>query len=200
VLTPLEDAITSPRYEADRQAFVQDLMRNSRVPRVRAESLAAYAVTEAYARRVPPALVFGVLMTENDDLSSSSVSSMGALGLMQIDPEAWLLTLGRRFGTDLRDDHTNLRYGVFILSHYIHGAPDELTAEQTLRRGLLRYNGCVTGTNTPGCSRYPEVVRERIERLARSQCAGLAFEQCIAEPLRLALTMSPTQVVSRVGD
>jgi hypothetical protein len=181
------EALGTPQFEADRRAFAEDLLRTGRLTAARADSLATVAVREAYLRRVPPALVFGVLLTENAEFKSTSRSNAGAVGLMQIVPRVWVRTLGRRFGTNLRNDETNLRYGVFILSHLVHGAPDSLTADHSVRRGLLRYNGCVRGTNTPNCHRYPDVVRSRIERYALSQCGSRGYDGCVAQPLRLSM-------------
>ncbi len=188
-----EVAMMSPQFEVDRRAFMEDLMRTSKISPARADSLATYAVREAYRRRVPPALVFGVMMVENRTLKSSARSNAGAIGLMQIDPTAWVRSLGKRFGTNLRNDETNLRYGVFILSHLLYdsdpdNAPsDSATVHGSLRRGLLRYNGCVRGTNTKNCFRYPEIVRTRIDTLAISQCGWRGYERCVAEPLKHAL-------------
>src|SRR5688572_20321452 len=56
------DAIRSPQFLADRQAFADDLLRTGKVGRERAWSLADVAVREAYTRRVPPALVLGVML------------------------------------------------------------------------------------------------------------------------------------------
>lgn len=179
-------AIESPQFEADRRAFAEDLVRTGRVDQQRADSLAAVAVHEAYVRRVPPALVLGVMLTENDALRSNARSSVGALGLMQVMPKPWR-NLRRRFGSDLRDDRTNLRYGVFILSHVLRKpSRDTLAAHEPWRVGLLRYNGCVRGTNTPNCRRYPDVVRRQVERVAISSCAGTDFGRCVAKPLLLS--------------
>ena len=187
-MAPVEEALESPRFEADRRAFAADLFRTGNVSVERADSLASYAVREAYQRRVPPALVFGVMMVENPALKSTARSSVGAVGLMQIYPRAWKDALSRHFGSDLRDDRTNLRYGVFILSHLVYKSdmwgnnPDS-----TLRKGLLRYNGCVRGTNTKNCHRYPDVVRSRIERMAVAQCGTGGYDRCVSEPLRLSM-------------
>jgi soluble lytic murein transglycosylase-like protein len=175
----------SPRFEQDRQAFMLDLMRTGNIGAARAESLAAIAVREAYERRVPPALVFGVMMVENPQLKSTARSKVGALGLMQIYPRAWVPTLRRKFGADLRDDETNLRYGVFILSHLLDRGSDWIPPDSAVRVGLLRYNGCVRGTNTPDCHRYPDLVRRRIETLALAQCGDAGYEACVEHPLRL---------------
>ena len=183
-----EAALVSPQFEADRRAFAADLMRTGKVTTARADSLAAIAVREAYQRRVPPALVFGVMMVENPLLKSTARSSVGAVGLMQIYPRAWKESLSRHFGSNLRDDRTNLRYGVFILSHLVYKSDVwGNDPEATLRRGLLRYNGCVRGTNTRNCHRYPDVVRSRIESMAISQCGAAGYERCVSEPLRLSM-------------
>lgn len=187
-MTSVEEAIGSARFESDRRAFAQDLLGTGNVSLARADFLATVAVREAYQRRVPPALVFGVMMVENPDLKSSAKSSVGAVGLMQVYPRAWKDALSRHFGTNLRDDATNLRYGVFILSHLVYKSdvwgndPDS-----TIRAGLLRYNGCVRGTNTRNCHRYPDVVRQRIERLAIAQCGPAGYTRCVSEPLRLSM-------------
>ena len=186
-------ALLSPQFEIDRRAFMEDLMRTVEITPGRADSVATFAVREAYRRRIPPALVFGVLMVENHDPKSSALSSAGAVGLMQIDASTWVSSLGKRFGTNLRNDETNLQYGVFILSHLLYdsdadGVPaDSANVHGSLRRGLLRYNGCVRGTNTKNCFRYPEIVRTRIDTLAISQCGWRGYERCVAEPLKYAL-------------
>ena len=72
-------ALTSPQFEIDRRAFMEDLIRTAAITPGRADSVATFAVREAYRRRVPPALVFGVLMVENRDLKSSATSNAGAV-------------------------------------------------------------------------------------------------------------------------
>ena len=49
-------------------------------------------------------------------------------------------------------------------------------------KGLLRYNGCVHGTNTPNCKTYPTKVKNYVERQAESLCGDKSFYQCIAKP------------------
>jgi hypothetical protein len=186
-------ALMSPQFEIDRRAFMEDLRRTTGITPGRADSVATFAVREAYRRRIPPALVFGVLMVENREMKSSATSNAGAVGLMQIDTSTWVSSLGKRFGTNLRNDETNLRYGVFILSSLLYDSDDDsivsdsATVHGSLRRGLLRYNGCVRGTNTKNCFRYPEIVRTRIDTFAIAQCGWRGYERCVAEPLKHAL-------------
>jgi len=199
----VDSAVASPRFEADRRAFVADLMRTGRMSAERAESLATYVVREAYRKKVPPALVLGVMLTENDEFRSTARSNVGAVGLMQVYPKVWVPTLGKRFGTDLRDDETNVRYGVHILSHYLRTSSDDAAsggvagADGALRRGLLRYNGCVRGTNTRGCHRYPDKVMRAVERYAVAQCAGEGVAGCVERPLRFAMRGGEELVAAR---
>jgi hypothetical protein len=153
-------------------------------------------VREAYKQRIPPALVCGVLMTENATFKSKAKSNVGAVGLMQVYPKYWVPTLGKKFGRDLKNDETNLRYGVHILAHYVYTAAEKAnvpTADGAWRTGLLRYNGCVRGTNTPGCQRYPDKVRKAVEQFAKTQCSAVGFDGCVSQPLRLTLAEADEQ-------
>jgi soluble lytic murein transglycosylase-like protein len=179
---PFEDAMQTSMFLRDRNAFALDLVATGKVQFARAIRLADVAVREAYRRQVPPALVLGVMLTENDELKSTARSSQGALGLMQIHPGPWRSALGPLFGRNLRNDTTNVRYGVFILGHLSRGSVADSVPWRT---ALLRYNGCVRGTNTRDCFRYPDVVRREVQRSARVTCAGADFERCVIAPLRL---------------
>jgi len=178
-------AVLTPQFERDRNAFAADLLRTGKLSPERANRIADAAVRSAYAERVPPALVLGVMMLENDEFKPRARSKVGAVGLMQVMPAVWRPTLGRRFGRDLHDDATNVRYGVFILGHLARQQPGETGAEENWRRALLRYNGCVRGTNTPRCRRYPDQVQRIIQRHAVSSCAGRDFWGCVTYPLWL---------------
>jgi soluble lytic murein transglycosylase-like protein len=180
-----EEAIRSPQFLADRQAFADDLLRTGKVHTQRAWELADVAVKEAYKRRVPPALVLGVMLTENDELKSTARSSVGAIGLMQINPTPWR-GLGKLFGSNLKSDSTNLKYGIYILDFVAERAGRDGDIETSWRTALLRYNGCKNGTNTPDCHRYPDVVRRAVLRNARYSCPGKDFVACVTHPLWLA--------------
>lgn len=183
---PFADALQSSMFLRDRSAFALDLMGTGKVGMERALALADIAVRESYRRQVPPALVLGVLLTENDEIKSTARSRQGALGLMQINPGPWKPALGKLFGTNLRNDTTNLRYGVYILSHFAKRAAElQQDTASSWRTALLRYNGCVRGRNTRNCHRYPDVVRREVQRSARAICAGRDFDGCVIMPLRL---------------
>lgn len=184
---PYGAALETPIFLRDRSAFAMDLMGTGKVGIARALALADVAVREAYRRQVPPALVLGVMLTENDEIKSTARSRQGAVGLMQIHPRPWRPALGKLFGTNLRNDTTNLRYGIFILSHLARRVASASLQDTSggWRTALLRYNGCVRGTNTRDCHRYPDVVRREVQRSARTICAGRDFEDCVVRPLRL---------------
>ena len=168
--------MASPQFAADSAAFSEDLVRTGRMKQERADSIAFYAVREAYQRGIPPAVIFGVMLTENAVFVSNALSNVGAIGLMQVYPKIWLKALGDKLGTDLASDSTNLKYGVYILSEYIKPKRGtETVTASDVQKGLLRYNGCVKGTNTPKVKNY-------VERQAESLCGDKTFYQCIAKP------------------
>jgi hypothetical protein len=183
-------------FEADRQAFAQDLLATGHVGAARAWRIADAAVRQAYALHIPPALVLGVMLTENTTLKPTARSSVGALGLMQIMPRLWRPVFARRYGWNLRDDATNVRYGIHILRYMHDGVSRSLGPEGSFRRALLRYNGCVRGRNTPGCHRYPEVVRGQVMRSAKATCRGRAFHDCVVMPLYRSRWSAPEQRVA----
>jgi soluble lytic murein transglycosylase-like protein len=178
-------ALRSPQFLADRQAFADDLLRTGKVYSGRAWEIADIAVREAYMRRVPPALVLGVMLTENDELKSTARSSVGAVGLMQVYQRPWQ-GLGKLFGTNLKSDSTNLKYGIYILSFLANEAGRDSDRETAWRSALLHYNGCKNGTNTPNCFTYPDVVRRNVVRSAHYSCGARDFVACVTHPLWLA--------------
>jgi soluble lytic murein transglycosylase-like protein len=184
VRSSADKALQSPEFLRDRELFTLDLLRTGHVSLSRARKLADIAVREAYTRKVPPALVLGVMLTENDELKSGAESSVGAVGLMQVNPRAWLDALGRKFGTNIGTDSTNLKYGIYILGHLAEKAAiAEASFEASWRKALLSYNGCVRATNTPTCRSYPDLVRRQVQRSAKSTCQGDDFDRCVVQPL-----------------
>jgi hypothetical protein len=177
----VDQLVHSPQFEADRRNFAADLVKTGRMNQSRADSISYYAVREAYLRGIPPAVVFGVMLTENAMFVSSAMSNVGAVGLMQVYPKIWLKALGKKFGRDLASDSTNLKYGVYILSSYIKSDSGKVTPA-ALKKGLLHYNGCVHGSNTPNCGTYPTKVKRYVESQGNSICGDKGFYECIAKP------------------
>lgn len=185
----------SPEFADQKRRFAEDLVRTGRMSQARADSIAHFAVREAFLRGVPPAVIFGVMLTENAQFISKAKSNVGAVGLMQVYPKYWLKDLSKRFGDpNIEADSTNLRYGVFILEHYLKprgrksaGGQQVATQPSSLMKGLLRYNGCVRGTNTPRCHTYPTKVAKYVERDAQALCGNRNFYDCIAQPFMKGL-------------
>jgi soluble lytic murein transglycosylase-like protein len=183
---------STPQFETDRKAFAADLVRTGRMSQARADSIAFYAVREAYLRGIPPAVIFGVMLTENAQFVSRAMSNVGAVGLMQVYPKVWLKALSQKFGKDLAADSTNLKYGVFILSTYVKSSLGQVKP-QDVTKGLLRYNGCVHGTNTPNCRTYPSKVQRYVENQGESLCGDKSFYDCIAKPFVAGLMGKPEE-------
>jgi Transglycosylase SLT domain len=189
---PLKDTgqiaqlVSSPEFGADRRAFSADLMKTGRMSQERADSIAYYAVREAYLNQIPPAVVFGVMLTENAKFVSGAMSNVGAVGLMQVYPKIWLKALRDKFGSDLASDSTNLKYGIYILRQYVKSDSGRVTPRD-LSKGLLKYNGCVHGTNTPNCRTYPNKVKTYVEKQGMSICGDKSFYDCIAKPFMVGL-------------
>jgi hypothetical protein len=173
--------VGTPQFEEDRKKFAGALVATGRVPQARADSIAYYAVRESYVNHIPPAVVFGVMLTENSRFISGAMSNVGAVGLMQVYPKVWLKALSSKFGKDLATDSTNIKYGVYILKTYVKTDSGAVTP-QILGKGLLRYNGCVRGTNTPHCKTYPNKVKTYVEKQGTSICGDKDFYDCIAKP------------------
>jgi hypothetical protein len=196
---PLADSVrlieSSPEFAEQKRRFAADLVATGRMSQARADSIAHYAVREAFLRGVPPAVIFGVMLTENAQFISHAKSNVGAVGLMQVYPKYWFKELSKKFeDPNIAADSTNLRYGVFILEHYLKPRGKKSTGEHviatapgSLMKGLLRYNGCVRGTNTPRCHTYPNKVQKFVERDAQALCGDQTFYQCIAQPFMAGL-------------
>jgi hypothetical protein len=196
---PLADSIArieaSPEFAEQKRRFAADLVSTGRMSQARADSIARYAVREAFLRGIPPAVIFGIMLTENAQFVSRAKSNVGAVGLMQVYPKVWFKELSKKFGDpNIEADSTNLRYGVFILEGYLkprrkNASPQHVVTTQpgSLMKGLLRYNGCVRGTNTPRCHTYPNKVQRFVERDAKALCGDRDFYSCIAEPFMAGL-------------
>jgi hypothetical protein len=122
-----------------------------------ADRIARALVHEAKRAGIGSTVLVGVLMAENPELEPRATSSVGARGLMQVMPfhaGKWGCATN-----DLFDIEANICHGVRILA-------DNLKHSRNLPTALLRYNGCVRGTNTPDCHRYARTVYRYAQRSA----------------------------------
>ena len=191
--TPMERFMATAKFREEKRNFYEDLMRTKQLDSARADSIATYAVREAYIRGISPALIFGVMLTENARFISGALSNVGAVGLMQVYPKVWLKKqFTDSLGSDLASDSTNVRFGVFILAEYFNPKTKSgARRTRSYREALLRYNGCVRGTNTPNCKTYPDKVKRYVESSATSICDGRGFYECIAKPFVEGLLGEP---------
>ena len=140
------------------QAFrIGEVLNQYTHDRALAFRIADALVDQADKEHIDPALLVGVLLTEDATLDPHARSSVGARGLMQVMP----LHSGK-WGcgsSDLFNIESNICHGVQILKEAMRSAPNTRVA-------LLRYNGCVRGRNTPNCHLYDDKVLRHAGRAA----------------------------------
>jgi soluble lytic murein transglycosylase-like protein len=140
------------------QAFrIGEVLNQYTHDRALAFRIADAIVAQADKEHIDPALLVGVLLTEDATLDPHARSSVGARGLMQVMP-----LHGGKWGcgsSDLFDIESNICHGVQILKAALDGSPNTRVA-------LLRYNGCVRGRNTPNCHLYDDKVLRHADRAA----------------------------------
>ena len=115
-----------------------------------ARRIATALVREGRRAGVAPDILLAVLLVENPWIEPSARSPVGARGLMQVMPGhrgQW-----RACPNSLEDIESNICYGAQIFRAYLREEHEQVEA------ALLRYNGCVRGTNTPNCHESPSAV------------------------------------------
>lgn len=158
-LLSLPATVVAPETDAEQIYRVSRVLRLHTKDTVLADRIARAFVIEGKKKNIDPALLIGVLLTEDATLDVHARSSVGARGLMQIMPFH-----SGKYGCaspDLYNVEANICHGVAILAEYMGRTP-------TVEKALLRYNGCVRGRNTPNCHTYPNKVL-RYSRTAASQ-------------------------------
>jgi len=127
-------------------------------------------------------LIVGVIHIENTTLKVGARSSVGAVGLMQVMPMhhgmAGCPTQALTHVT------TNICHGVGVLRDVLRATKGDMT------RALLAYNGCVTGSNTPDCHRYPAKVAAALRRVRARMSREEKQQQ---REQQLAYAQSPSQ-------
>lgn len=137
-------------------APIERVLRSYRDDEVLARRIALSLAREAKHVGLEPRLLLAVLLVENPWLDPLAVSPVGARGLMQVMPVHegnW-----RDCASTFDGIEDNICYGARIFAHYMKAESGDID------RALLRYNGCVRGTNTPDCHLYPQHVYARAGR------------------------------------
>ncbi len=141
-------------YERDVAPIERVLMQYRNEPEL-ARRIAVSLVREGRQTGIEPRLLLAVLLVENPWLNPTAESFVGATGLMQVMPfhrGQW------GCGDSLEDVESNICHGAKIFASYLN------SEKGNVERALLRYNGCVRGTNTPNCHTYPNHVFARAGR------------------------------------
>jgi soluble lytic murein transglycosylase-like protein len=138
--------------------------------RVVVRRVAKAVALEAKRQNVPASLIAAIVVTENTTLTPDAQSSVGALGLMQVMP----MHAGRVGcqSDDLVEIESNVCHGTRILSWNLRRSSSPVAA-------LLRYNGCVKGTNTPDCRQYPVRVLARASRVRQEILAAYPLPRAV---------------------
>jgi soluble lytic murein transglycosylase-like protein len=144
--------------------------------RVLVRRVAQAVALEAKRQHVAASLIAAVVVTENTTLTPEAQSSVGALGLMQVMP-MHAGQLGCQ-SSDLEEIESNICHGTKILSWNLRSTKSPTVA-------LLRYNGCVKGTNTPDCRQYPVRVLARAGRVRQEMLAAYAVAPASVESPRV---------------
>ena len=180
---PLADSVArieaSPEFAEQKRRFSADLVRTGRMSQARADSIAHFAVREAFLRGVPPAVIFGVMLTENAKFISHAESNVGAVGLMQVYPKYWFKELSKKFSDpNIAADSTNLRYGVSfssILSRAARGSGTRDRNGAGSCEGLRATTGAGADHNAP----LPHVSEQSEVRERDAQAlSGIRISPC----------------------
>jgi soluble lytic murein transglycosylase-like protein len=153
--------IEAPSFS--REAFrLSEVLQHYTTDQATADRIAGAIVDEGSRRNLDPALLVGVLLTEDVTLDTTARSFVGARGLMQVMPDhagKWGCSSSNLFSIE-----SNICHGASILQDNVRNSPN-------MRTALLRYNGCVHGSNTPGCHSYPDKVMRAANRTTAQMLA-----------------------------
>jgi len=168
---PASLVIAAPPPLAEQEFRVSSVLRKYTKDTVRANTIAKALIREGGKRNLDPAMLIGLLLTEDAKLDPKAKSNVKATGLMQVMPfhaGKWKACPSK----DLTDIDANICYGTSILADLVKRSP-------SLHTALLRYNGCVRGTNTPNCYTYSGKVMKY---------ADMAASQMLSVPLPTGLS------------
>lgn len=147
-------------YEEEVRPLEQTIIRYRNDERL-ARRIATALVREGHRAGLAPDILLAVMLVENPWINPDARSPVGARGLMQVMPGhkgQWRACPKN----NLDEIEANICYGAQIFKDYLRQTGNVHTA-------LLRYNGCVKGTNTPNCHLYPSQVFARVTKQSSLQ-------------------------------
>ena len=142
-------------YEEEVKPLEQVILRYRNDERL-ARRIATALVKEGHRAGLAPEMLLAVMLVENPWINPDARSSVGARGLMQVMPSHkgnWRACPKN----DMDSIEANICYGAQIFKDNLRQTRGDVHA------ALLRYNGCVKGTNTPNCHLYPSQVFARVK-------------------------------------
>lgn len=157
-LLRLPGAVISAGTPTEQAFRIGQVLRKYTDNGANADRIAQAVVSESNKKKIDPSLLVGVMLVEDENLNPHARSFVGARGLMQVMP----FHRGQ-WGCESKDLYSiegNICHGVSVLADAIKNAP-------SLNVALQRYNGCVRGTNTPGCGSYSSKVLKARNRAAQ---------------------------------
>ena len=160
-VTPGTDTVAAPPTDSAAKVEIAKVaysLRKYTADTVLARRIAQAIVVEGGKKKIDPALLVGIVLTEDAKLDPRARSFVGARGLMQVMP----FHAGKWKGcpsADLFSIDSNICHGTSIIADLIKRSPN-------VARALQRYNGCVRGTNTPNCGTYSGKVLRFAEQAA----------------------------------
>jgi hypothetical protein len=156
-LKEIVDLIVGEQGSSEERSRIAAMLRKRTSDAQLADRIARDLVDEGKKANIGATLLAGILLVENPELEPRATSAVGARGLMQVMPfhaGKWGCA-----SDDLFDIEANICHGARILA-------DNLRHSRNLPTALLKYNGCVRGTNTPDCHRYARIVYRNAQRSA----------------------------------
>ncbi len=141
-------------YEDEVKPLERTILRYRNDERL-ARRVATALVREGHRAGLAPDILLAVMLVENPWINPDARSPVGARGLMQVMPGhqgKW-----KACPKTMDEIESNICYGAQIFKDYLKQTGD-------VERALLRYNGCVNGTNTPNCHLYPQQVFARVSK------------------------------------
>lgn len=133
--------------------LIDHIEQTYRVPRHETIDIVTEVILNARKHDLQPELLLAIIAVEST-FRDDAVSSVGALGLMQVLPSAHPEKIDEIGGVDaLFDPRKNIATGTLILQEYL------LLSRGNLRRALLRYNGSLGIPGSPYANRVMDYYR-----------------------------------------
>jgi soluble lytic murein transglycosylase-like protein len=134
---PSTDATPVPQWVYEQERLVEIINQWPLADQSIVEEVSMSVAAWSQIVDVDPVLVLAVMRVENPWLIPDTVSSAGAVGLMQVMPRYWSESYSH-CGIDLTEIDTNICKGVNVLRYYLDRHDGDFN------EAMLAYNGCLS--------------------------------------------------------